>query len=104
MKRDVKQNLVELEKAGMVSSSNNYQVIISRIVQDIRNQRKHRQRRQQEIEHLKEVLKVLGEKNNLLKEQVSYYNEYVKACLENHNNSTKKSVFIPYSFKRSFKF
>jgi hypothetical protein len=74
----------------MVSKSNDYQVIISRIAQDIRNQRKHRKRRQQEIEHLQEVLKVLDNKNSLLKEQVSYYNEYVKACLENHNSSTKK--------------
>ncbi len=90
MKKEVKMNLVELEKAGMVSSNNNYQIIISRIAQDIRNQRKHRKRRQQEIEHLQEVLKVLDNKNNLLKEQVSYYNEYVKACLENHNSSTKK--------------
>jgi Ras GTPase-activating-like protein IQGAP2/3 len=90
MKKEVKLNLVELEKAGMVSKSNDYQVIISRIAQDIRNQRKHRKRRQQEIEHLQEVLKVLDNKNSLLKEQVSYYNEYVKACLENHNSSTKK--------------
>ena len=90
MKKEVKMNLVELEKAGMVSSNNNYQIIISRIAQDIRNQRKHRKRRQQEIEYLQEVLKVLDNKNNLLKEQVSYYNEYVKACLENHNSSTKK--------------
>ena len=63
---------------------------LSRIAQDMRNQRKHRKRRQQEIEYLQEVLKVLDNKNNLLKEQVSYYNEYVKACLENHNSSTKK--------------
>jgi hypothetical protein len=92
MKKDVKKNLIELENAGMVSSKNNYQVIISRIAQDIRNQRKHRQRRQQEIIHLQDVQKVLGKKNNLLREQVSYYNEYVKACLENHNNSSKKYV------------
>ena len=85
MKKEVKLNLVEFEKARMVSKSNDYQVIISRIAQDIRNQRKHRKRRQQEIEHLQEVLKVLDNKNSLLKEQVSYYNEYVKACLENHN-------------------
>ena len=60
MKKEVKLNLVELEKAGMVSKSNDYQVIISRIAQDIRNQRKHRKRRQQEIEHLQEVLKVFN--------------------------------------------
>lgn len=89
MKKEVRQNLIELENAGMITSSNNYQALISRIAQDIRNQRKHRQRRQQELTHLQEVLKVLDKKHGLLKEQVSYYNEYVKACLEKYNSKPK---------------
>lgn len=75
----------------MVSSSNNYQIIISRIAQDIRNQRKHRQRRQKELVHLRDVNKVLEKKHNLLKEQVSYYNEYVKACLDSFNSKKGRS-------------
>jgi vacuolar-type H+-ATPase subunit E/Vma4 len=86
MKKEIRQNLIELEKAKMISSSNHYQIIISRIAQDIRSQRKHRQRRQRELAHLKEVQKVLEKKHNLLKEQVSYYNEYVKACLDSLNS------------------
>lgn len=86
MKREVRQNLVELEKAKMVSSQNNFQIIISRIAQDIRNQRKHRARRQKELAHLQDVYKVLLKKQNTLKEQVSYYNEYVKACLDSFNS------------------
>lgn len=86
MKKEVRQNLVELEKAKMVSSQNNYQTIVSRIAQDIRNQRKHRIRRQKELSHLHDVYKVLQKKHNLLKEQVSYYNEYVKACLDGFNS------------------
>ena len=86
IKKEVKQNLIELEKAKMISSANNYQTLISKIAQDIRSQRKHRQRRQKEISHLQEVHKVLQKKNNLLKEQVSYYNEYVKACLDSFNS------------------
>lgn len=86
MKKEVRHNLVELEKAKMVSSQNNYQIVISRIAQDIRNQRKHRARRQKELAHLQDVYKVLQKKHNLLKEQVSYYNEYVKACLDSFNS------------------
>lgn len=86
LKKEVRANLIELEKAKMVSSSNNYQFIICRIAQDIRNQRKYRQRRQKELSHLLEVHKVLDKKHNMLKEQVSYYNEYVKACLDSFNS------------------
>ncbi len=86
MKREVRKNLAELEKMKALSSSNSYQVMISKIAQDIRNQRKHRQRRQSELAHLQEVHKVLQKKHNLLKEQVTFYNEYVKACLDNFNS------------------
>jgi vacuolar-type H+-ATPase subunit E/Vma4 len=91
MKIEVKQNLLELETAGMVSSENNYEALICRIAQDIRNQRKHRQRRQKELAHLKDVAKVLENKKNLLQEQVGYYNEYVKACLDGLNSKANKS-------------
>jgi hypothetical protein len=86
MKREVRKNLAELEKIKAISSNNSYQVIISKIAQDIRNQRKHRQRRQQELVHLQEVHRVLQKKHYLLKEQVTFYNEYVKACLDNFNS------------------
>ncbi len=86
MKKEAKKNLIELEKLKIISGSNNYQVIISKIAQDIRNQRKHRQRRQKELVHLHEIHKVLQKKHNLLKEQVTFYNEYVKACLDSFNS------------------
>ena len=86
MKREVRKNLAELEKMRAISSNNSYQIIISKIAQDIRNQRKHRQRRQKELVHLQEVHRVLQKKHNLLKEQVTFYNEYVKACLDNFNS------------------
>lgn len=94
IKREVRQNLLDLEQAGVVSSANNYQSVISRIGQDIRSQRKHRQRRQKEMSHLKQVYQVLQKKQNLLKEQVSYYNEYVKACLDGFNNKKGYSFFF----------
>ncbi len=93
MKQQVRSNLIELERAKLVSSADYYQTIVSRIAQDIRNQRKHRQRRNKELAHLNEVFKVLQTKHNLLKEQVLYYNEYVKVCLDRYNNK-KKLVFV----------
>ena len=89
MKKEVDQNLIELMKMNNTySPSSVYQLIVSRIAQDIRNQRKYRVRRQKELTHLNEVYVVLEKKQTLLKEQVSYYNEYVKACLD-HFNSKK---------------
>jgi hypothetical protein len=86
MKKEVNKNLIELETVGLVSSKNGYQTILSRIAQDIRNQHIYRIKRQKEVSHLDHVFKVLNKKNESLKEQVSYYNEYVKACLETLNN------------------
>jgi hypothetical protein len=89
LKREIKKNLNELEKAKMVSKKDCYQAIVSRVAQDIRNQRKYRQRRQKELNHLNDVDIVLTKKHHLLKEQVSFYNEYVKACLDSFNNKKR---------------
>jgi hypothetical protein len=89
MKKQVKINLVELEKSGLLTVKNNYQSLLSRIAQDIRNQHRYRLRRQKEILHLNNVYKALSTKNGSLKEQVSYYNEYVKACLDTFNKSNR---------------
>lgn len=88
IKLEVLRNVTDLKKNDGKSSLDCeiYQEIISRIAQDIRNQRKHRQRRQKELVHLLEVHSVLNKKSELLKEQVSYYNEYVKACLDSLNS------------------
>lgn len=76
-----------------------YEEITSRIAQDIRNQRKHRQRRQKELIHLLEVHRVLNKKSELLKEQVSYYNEYVKACLDSLNSKKGYSRMASFEFE-----
>ena len=87
MKKEVEHNIRELIKLNSsYNASNVYQLLISKIAQDIRNQRKHRLRRQKELVHLNEVYIVLEKKQLLLKEQVSYYSEYVKACLDSFNS------------------
>jgi Ras GTPase-activating-like protein IQGAP1 len=94
MKKEVRKNLIELENLKLIptnTNNNSYQLIISKISQDIRNQRKHRQKRQKELIHLQEVHTVLDKKHNLLKEQVTFYNEYVKACLDSFNSKKCRS-------------
>ncbi|XP_070541740.1 ras GTPase-activating-like protein IQGAP1 isoform X2 [Ptychodera flava] len=90
-KKKIVYNLRILEKAGLVSKQDNYQAIINAIVQDIRNQRKYRQRRKQEIMKLRNTLKGLEHKSSFYQEQIDYYNQYIKTCLDNLQRKGKKS-------------
>ncbi|XP_077989473.1 ras GTPase-activating-like protein IQGAP1 isoform X2 [Glandiceps talaboti] len=91
-KKKIHHNLRMLEKAGLVSKSDNYQQIINAIVRDIRNQRKYRQRRKQEIVKLRNTLKGLETKSSFYEEQIDYYNQYIKTCLDNLQRKGKKST------------
>ena len=57
--------------------------------QDIRNQRLYRQRRKQEMLRLRATLKNLAAKRAFFQEQVDYYNQYVKTCLDNLSTKGK---------------
>ena len=54
-------------------------------IQDIRNQRKYRQRRKQELQKLKQTLENLNRKSTFYEEQVDYFQQYIKVCLDNLN-------------------
>ncbi|XP_006818327.1 ras GTPase-activating-like protein IQGAP1 [Saccoglossus kowalevskii] len=90
-KKKIRRNLKLLEKASLVTSSNSYQDIVNAIVQDIRNQRRYRQRRKQEIMKLRNTLKGLETKASFYEEQIDYYHQYVKTCLDNLQRKGKKS-------------
>lgn len=91
MKKELLHCVKDLKKIKKNSKESEiFEEIIRQIAQDIRNQRKHRQRRQKELIHLHEVHNVLNKKSEFLTEQVTYYNEYVKACLDSLNS--KKST------------
>ncbi|KAI0214246.1 Ras GTPase-activating-like protein IQGAP1 [Lamellibrachia satsuma] len=100
MKEKIRRHLENLEKAGVVSRSDNYQSVINSIVQDIRNQRLYRQRRKQEMVRLRATLKNLAAKRAFFQEQVDYYNQYVKTCLDNLSTKGKKSGRKSMLFKR----
>lgn len=59
------------------------------IFQDIRNQRLYRQRRKQEMMRLRQTLRSLGSKRSFFEEQIDYYNQYVKTCLDNLSTKGK---------------
>ena len=50
--------------------------------QDIRNQHRHRQQRKVELKRLQETMEKLSIKAQFCEEQMEYYQQYVKACLE----------------------
>lgn len=57
--------------------------------QDIRNQRRHRQQRRRELLKLRQTLEGLDAKTLFYEEQIDYYNQYIKTCLNNLAASKK---------------
>uniref|UniRef100_A0A4W3GVR8 IQ motif containing GTPase activating protein 2 n=1 Tax=Callorhinchus milii TaxID=7868 RepID=A0A4W3GVR8_CALMI len=88
-KRKIQRNLRTLEQAGLASSANKFQEIISDIAKDIRNQRRYRQHRKAELVKVQQTVNALNSKSQFYEEQNNYYNTYIKTCLD---NLTRKSI------------
>ena len=58
-------------------------------LQDIRNQRRYRQRRRQEKKKLGQTLESLQSKSQFYEEQIDYYNQYIRVCLDNLSKKGK---------------
>uniref|UniRef100_A0A8C5NI49 Ras-GAP domain-containing protein n=1 Tax=Junco hyemalis TaxID=40217 RepID=A0A8C5NI49_JUNHY len=82
-KRKVIRNLRRLESLGLVHSASHYQELIDELAKDIRNQRRHRQQRRRELLKLRHTLEGLDAKTLFYEEQIDYYNQYIKTCLDN---------------------
>lgn len=95
MKNKIKKNLQNLELANLVTRKNKYQDIINSIAQDIRNQRRYRNTRRQELIRLRGAVKSLHNKRAFYEEQIDYYSLYVKTCLDNmaHKENRKSRSF-----------
>lgn len=52
-------------------------------LQDIRNQRRYRQHRKGELLKLRQTLQGLDSKTLFYEEQIDYYNQYIRTCLDN---------------------
>ncbi|XP_030049120.1 ras GTPase-activating-like protein IQGAP2 isoform X3 [Microcaecilia unicolor] len=94
-KRKILRNLRTLEQAGLVSAESKHQEIINDIAKDIRNQRRHRQRRKAELVKLQQTLSALNSKTAFFEEQINYYNTYIKTCLDNlTRKNSRRSIKI----------
>uniref|UniRef100_A0A8C5Q8B6 IQ motif containing GTPase activating protein 2 n=1 Tax=Leptobrachium leishanense TaxID=445787 RepID=A0A8C5Q8B6_9ANUR len=94
-KRKILRNLRTLQEAGLVSEGTKYQEIINEIAKDIRNQRRHRQRRKAELVKLQQTLNALNSKTAFFEDQINYYNTYIKACLDNlTRKNSRRSIKV----------
>ncbi|XP_051629071.1 ras GTPase-activating-like protein IQGAP3 [Manacus candei] len=97
-KRKIIRNLRHLESLGLVDSAHQYQELIDELAKDIRNQRRHRQHRRAELLKLRQTLHNLDAKTLFYEEQIDYYNQYIKTCLDNlaaSNKVSRKSKKLP---------
>uniref|UniRef100_A0A8C3G7F1 IQ motif containing GTPase activating protein 2 n=1 Tax=Cyclopterus lumpus TaxID=8103 RepID=A0A8C3G7F1_CYCLU len=86
-KRKILRNLRNLEQAGFLTVSNNYQDLVNDISKDIRYQRRYRQRRKAELVKLQQTLTALNSKTTFYQDQMNYYDTYIKTCLDNLNRN-----------------
>lgn len=89
--RRVLRNLRQLESLGLVSANNGYQVLVDELAKDIRNQRRHRQRRKAELVKLQATFQGLCTKTTFYEEQGDYYSQYIQSCLNHLAPSSKNS-------------
>uniref|UniRef100_A0A8B9GHG5 IQ motif containing GTPase activating protein 3 n=1 Tax=Amazona collaria TaxID=241587 RepID=A0A8B9GHG5_9PSIT len=88
-KRKIIRNLRRLESLGLVDSAHQYQELINELAKDIWNQRRYRQHRKGELLKLRQTLQGLHAKTLFYEEQIDYYNQYIKTCLDNLAASTR---------------
>ncbi|XP_078056088.1 LOW QUALITY PROTEIN: ras GTPase-activating-like protein IQGAP1 [Mustelus asterias] len=90
-KEKIEQNLKKLASLGKVNPQNKYQDLINDIAKDIRNQRRYRQRRKAELVRLQQTYSGLISKTAFFEEQIDYYNQYIKTCMDNLASKGKVS-------------
>ncbi|XP_053134397.1 ras GTPase-activating-like protein IQGAP3 isoform X2 [Hemicordylus capensis] len=104
-KRKVLRNLRRLESLGLVDAADQYQAIINQLAQDVRNQRRHRQLRKAELAALRRTLQGLQAKRLFFEEQVDFYQQYIRTCLEGlalKSKPSKKQATLHYTAARLF--
>ncbi|XP_038639978.1 ras GTPase-activating-like protein IQGAP1 [Scyliorhinus canicula] len=90
-KERIEQSLKKLATLGKVNPQNKYQDLINDVAKDIRNQRRYRQRRKAELVRLQQTYSGLISKTTFFEEQIDYYNQYIKTCMDNLASKGKVS-------------
>ncbi|XP_033108850.1 ras GTPase-activating-like protein IQGAP1 isoform X3 [Anneissia japonica] len=91
IKTKIEKNLATLEGTKHVSSEDHYQAMVTAIAHDIRNQRRYRNRRKQELLKLRATMNGLESKSGFYQEQIDFYNRYIETCMLNLQTKTRKS-------------
>jgi len=92
-KKLIRSNIDALVKAGILPSDDPHQQLVNLIAQDIRYQRRYRQSRKQDLLKLRSALDSLASKRAFFESQVDYYNQYVRACLDNLNTQRRSVIW-----------
>eukprot|EP00049_Salpingoeca_infusionum_P017332 m.352578 g.352578 ORF g.352578 m.352578 type:complete len:1576 (+) comp16555_c0_seq1:753-5480(+) len=99
-KEQIRKNAVVLEEQGLCSSVDGYQALLNAVAQDIRTQRLHRKRREQDLHKLTQRLRELEQKRALQMETVEAYDIYVKQCVKNMSEGKSQSKRGLFGFSR----
>jgi serine/threonine protein kinase len=89
------ENLEKLEARGLVSKKDRYKSILEDIQQDLWQKASMRSKLEKERAQLTVTMERLQEKKTYLNEQLTAYNNYVKACLEQSVSLSKKKTKDP---------
>ncbi|KAH0952189.1 hypothetical protein HN011_000264 [Eciton burchellii] len=91
-KMQLRAYLKKLELEGWITSVNGYQAIVTSVAKDICNKSKYRFARDKELQTLRATKVRLDEKTKYYQEQIAFYNEYIKQCLQNlHGKSSLRA-------------
>lgn len=82
LRHQIMRNLRKLEDRNYVTKQCHYKEMMEAIAKVIANRRLYRERRKEEIYKLKCTLELLSDKSTHYHQTLSYYNEYIRNCLE----------------------
>ncbi|EUC35385.1 hypothetical protein COCCADRAFT_3407 [Bipolaris zeicola 26-R-13] len=92
------ENMVQLQRAGRISHTNNYQDLLNAIAVDIRTKHRRRIQRAKELEGVRTTLAALDEKAHFLESQLKSYNDYIEqAMITLQSKKGKKKFLLPFT-------
>ena len=73
--------LLQLEKQGKLTRSDNFQGILNAIAADVRSKHRKRLQRQKEMESMNSALKHLAERKKSFEEQINSYQSFIDTSM-----------------------
>ncbi|KAF1936570.1 hypothetical protein EJ02DRAFT_358813 [Clathrospora elynae] len=92
------ENMVQLQRAGRITHTNNYQDLLNAIAVDIRTKHRRRIQRAKELDGVRTTLSALDEKAHFLESQLKSYNDYIEqAMVTLQSKKGKKKFLLPFT-------